>query len=153
MKHLIEPSVHVLIEKDNKFLFLRRHNTGGSNGHWGLPAGKIDKGESPTVAAKREAMEEVGIKIDPILEVVVYSKIPNVLREYNADCEGVCFFFLCKEVNSEPINREVEKHDKMEWFSLDSLPAPIMPITRFGIECCLKKQPYGEFGYEVNVIE
>ncbi|CAK8054872.1 NUDIX hydrolase [Eupransor demetentiae] len=31
---------------------------------WGLPAGRIDEGEEPKVAAKRETQEETGYKID-----------------------------------------------------------------------------------------
>lgn len=45
-----------LIEKDNTFLFIRRHN------RWDLPKGKLEKGETIQQGAIRECEEECGIR-------------------------------------------------------------------------------------------
>jgi len=48
----------ILITKDRKILMLRKNN-----GSWDLPGGKVDKGEKPLKALKREVQEETGIRI------------------------------------------------------------------------------------------
>ena len=146
MSHLLEPKAHVLIEKNGKFLFLRRFNTGCHDGCWCLPTGRIEKVEGPKKGAVREVFEEVGLKIDPVFAATVCAIVPDVLSNVNGYYEDLGFFFYAKTEDT-PINCEPEKHDKMEWFSLDDLPNPLWPFVKFGIECYLKKQTYGEFGY------
>ena len=46
---------------------LLAHPTGQNNKMWGIPKGKIEKGESYLQAAIRETEEEVGIQVRPML--------------------------------------------------------------------------------------
>ena len=147
MKHLLEPKVHIFIERNNQFLFLKRLNTGCYDGYWCLPTGRVEKNERPTDAAIRETFEEVGLIIDPHFVATVYAKIPNVLSENPKDYEDLCFFFSGKAQGS-PKNCEPEKHDQLQWCSLDNLPTPIMPVVKFGIDCYIQKETYGELGYD-----
>jgi 8-oxo-dGTP diphosphatase len=57
-------ALHVFLvdEKANKVLLLKRANTGFLDGFWSVPAGRLDEGESASVGAKRELLEEVGLK-------------------------------------------------------------------------------------------
>ncbi|MEM7541840.1 MAG: NUDIX domain-containing protein [Pseudomonadota bacterium] len=51
----------MLVDEDNRVLLLRRHPNAKLGGDlWGLPAGKIEPGESPDEAADRERCEEIG---------------------------------------------------------------------------------------------
>ncbi len=52
----------VLYEEDEKILFVRQYRYAYGEAVLELPAGKIDKGEDPLLAAKRELEEETGIK-------------------------------------------------------------------------------------------
>jgi 8-oxo-dGTP diphosphatase len=145
-KNLLEPKVHVFVEKEGRFLFLRRFNTGCYDGFWTLPTGRVEKGEFPETAAKRETLEEVGITIETSFVSTVYAKVPHVLSNDQTEYEDLCFFF--KGMTAEnPYNCEPEKHDKLEWFSLNGLPTPLMPVTNFGIQCYLQKKTYGEFNF------
>jgi len=54
------PSVSVLIWDDDQRVLLVRHYDGGS---WGLVGGAIEPGEFPPDAARREALEEVSVKV------------------------------------------------------------------------------------------
>ena len=146
MQNLLEPKVHIFIENNRKFLFLKRHNTGCYDGHWCLPTGRVEKGESPRVAAKRETLEEVGLQIDPAFVSTIYAKIPHVDSKIPLDYEDLCFFFSGKAYGA-PQNCEPDKHEQLAWYDLNNLPNPIMPVVLFGIECYHKGQSYGEFGY------
>jgi 8-oxo-dGTP diphosphatase len=52
----------VLVERENKVLLVRRAFDPGK-GAWTLPAGFVDAGEDPAVAAARECLEETGLSI------------------------------------------------------------------------------------------
>ncbi len=57
---------YVLVKNsEGKIAFLMRSNTSWMNGYYGLPSGKVEKDEPFSVAAIREALEEIGIKIEP----------------------------------------------------------------------------------------
>lgn len=53
------------IEYDGKFLLLHRHPDKPLGGTWGLPAGKVERGESDLETITREAFEETGIRLKP----------------------------------------------------------------------------------------
>ncbi len=47
-----------------KLLLLKRHPERPQGGTWGVPAGKMEKGETPHMTVVREVFEEVGLQID-----------------------------------------------------------------------------------------
>ena len=52
--------VGCFLEYDNQFVLLRRHSHKPDGDSWGLPAGKVDPGESDEMAIIREVFEETG---------------------------------------------------------------------------------------------
>lgn len=57
-KHLVSAKAVVVL--GDKVLLLRQ-----SNGHWDLPGGKLDRGETVTQGLAREVWEETRLKIGP----------------------------------------------------------------------------------------
>lgn len=58
------PMITAIIEKDGKYLLMRRsekHKTGKNQ--WQFPEGKLDFGENPVDALKREVKEETGLDL------------------------------------------------------------------------------------------
>lgn len=51
------------MECDGKFLILQRFSHKSQGGKWGLPAGKVEKGEADKGAVIREVAEETGFHI------------------------------------------------------------------------------------------
>ncbi len=51
------------IQYDNKFVLLHRHDHKSSGNKFGLPAGKVDIGETIHQAMRREIYEETGLEI------------------------------------------------------------------------------------------
>lgn len=78
--HFQEPKVAagVLVTKEGKILLVRRIME-PKRGMWSLPAGFVDAGEDPAVAAVREVLEETGltIAIDGLLDVFYGEEHPN----------------------------------------------------------------------------
>lgn len=72
--------------RDQKVLLVRvRRNT-----HWYLPGGKIEPGESPEQALKRELKEELSIDIDPSTIRFEFSVSGPAYAE-DAEVELLCF--------------------------------------------------------------
>ena len=60
----------VVVNRKREVLIVNQHNTS-----WSLPKGHIEKGEDPLTAAKREILEESGIKnLTLIKELPSYSR-------------------------------------------------------------------------------
>ena len=56
----------VVIIKDGQILLAKRKGSHGC-GHWGSMGGHVEFGESPIEASKREAFEELGIKLEILI--------------------------------------------------------------------------------------
>lgn len=66
--------VTVICLKDNKILLQKEYSYPVNEVLYQFPGGKLEKGESPVEAAKRELVEESGLKPKKIRELVVLSK-------------------------------------------------------------------------------
>jgi len=70
--HTLAPTFTVgaicVIERPDGAVLLVRH---AYRRRWGLPGGLLNRGEDPRVAAKREALEEVGVEIETVGEPAV----------------------------------------------------------------------------------
>jgi ADP-ribose pyrophosphatase len=70
--------VGVIVFRDQEVLLIKR-NKEPNKGHWSIPGGRQIIGETVADAAKRELLEETGVKVDQLLLVdVVDTIIPDV---------------------------------------------------------------------------
>jgi len=138
-------TVSLVLLHENKILMLKRSGTGWYDGYYSLPAGCVDGNESVTQALIREAHEEVNINLLPewlTFACVVHSKM--------IDCkfvEAIDFFFVSRQWKNDIKNNEPHKHDQLQFYPLDNLPQPIVPLTNEGIQRILQKNAFGEFGF------
>jgi len=65
-------TVDVLIRKDYGYVFVKRKNE-PYRGHWAIPGGLVEYGETVEQAAIREAKEETGLEVKLTRLVGVYS--------------------------------------------------------------------------------
>ena len=93
-----------------------------------FPGGKIEDGETPETAARREVLEEVGIVIPSDSPVVLFK-----LQDYNTDLKNICLFVFLSNFDQLP-------KDKGQWLeiSFDQKSAPyqgkIPPINHVIID-------------------
>ena len=136
---------NLMIIRDQKILLLRRADWAPLfPGHWHVPTGKIEEGETPKQTIIQEAFEEVGLTINPELGTVVAVRARS-FENPELIWKDVSLFFVLKDFEGEPFNKEPRLHDAMEWFDVNHLPEPIIPVVKVGIEQYLKGEIYGEF--------
>ncbi|MFZ2188331.1 MAG: NUDIX domain-containing protein [Candidatus Moraniibacteriota bacterium] len=116
----------ILIFNDKKEVLLaRRKGTRNEDGLWSKPGGGVDYGEKVEAALKREIKEEVGIVVD------IWGYLPHTDHIIKKDKQHwVAFNYLAKIKSGVPKNREPEKCDGVEWFSLERLPRKLNQTTR-----------------------
>jgi ADP-ribose pyrophosphatase YjhB (NUDIX family) len=144
-------SVSAMVWRGHEFLLMRR----ADNGHWGLPGGFVELGESVADAARREVIEEtgwsvelgrlIGVYSDPATQVVDYlhadrtaaavddQQAVGVVGSGRGRVQIVNLCFEAKALEQgEPTTPEETL--EMGFFAADALPEPFVPIHRVRIE-------------------
>ena len=71
----------VLYVEDDKVLLVRQYRYAYGESIYEIPAGKLDKGEDPAVAAARELEEEAGLKAGRLEKLFVIYPTPGYTNE------------------------------------------------------------------------
>lgn len=103
--------VGIVLIKDGRLLLMERQGSHGA-GHWAVPGGWIDWGETPLQTAVREAEEELGVYVDP-------SSIKKIGFTYGEHPEkDLCSVSLTLAIEAwegEPTICEPHKCSDMQW--------------------------------------
>lgn len=102
---------------DKKVLILRRSSKEPFlTGYYELPGGKIDFGETPQEALKREFLEETNLKIIPRKIIRVFTYLSN-----NGNRHTVELVYLVN-LNDEIKNLKLsDEHDDIKWISIEEI--------------------------------
>jgi ADP-ribose pyrophosphatase YjhB (NUDIX family) len=111
------------IAPDGDILLLRRTGTPGKDnfvGHWALPGGGVEAGETPQAGAARENKEEMGVDVDP-----------NALRDLDKTLtpNGMAFHTFAHPVAKKFSPQLNDEHSGAGWFGLHELPRPMHPAV------------------------
>jgi ADP-ribose pyrophosphatase YjhB (NUDIX family) len=133
----------LLINAQNEVLLLRRINTPFCNHCYSLPGGEIKRGETARETLISEAQNGLGISIVPEnLEFV------HIMYRKCNEPEFFACVFQANAWQGTAINLELERHDDMQWFSLDNLPEFMVPAHRHALEMIQKNILYSEHGWQ-----
>jgi 8-oxo-dGTP diphosphatase len=98
-------------EKDEPIIFATQRGYGDLKGGWEFPGGKIEEGETPQEALKREILEELDSKISvgDLIDTIEYD-YPTF--HLSMDC------FWCEIVEGKLVLKE---HEAARWLDRESL--------------------------------
>jgi len=105
----VKVGIGVFVFKNGKFLMQKRHGAHGSNS-WGVPGGHLEFGESFEATARREVLEETGLKIKLKFPIYVGEWSPVVL---GVPYHIVGIFTICKPITSKVTLSQA--HDDYKW--------------------------------------
>jgi ADP-ribose pyrophosphatase YjhB (NUDIX family) len=115
------------ILRDGRLLLVKRLRAPEA-GHWSLPGGKVDFGESIADAVRREIREEVG------LEIELGASLGLVEMIGIDDQHWVSPIFLAHAAEGEARNNEPEKIEAIAWVALDAPPSPLAMAARKALQ-------------------
>ncbi|MET0404999.1 MAG: NUDIX domain-containing protein [Cystobacter sp.] len=113
-----------ILDPEGRLLLVERRRMPEA-GHWGLPGGKVDFGETLEAAVVREISEELGVEIALDGLMCLVDQI-----DLAAGTHWVAPVYRAHIVRGEPVNREPAALGGMGWFALDALPQPLTLSTR-----------------------
>jgi len=135
------PAVNgVIINSRGEVLITRRSSKVREPGKWCLPGGHVEIGEQWIPAFRRELQEEVGIEVLAETLIGIYSDpsltvTAEVLPEGHRGQFVVALFRVDKYLGEIAPNEEV---DLWDWFTLDTLPQPMMKSHPVRIQDALR---------------
>ena len=103
----------LIFNSKNEVLMIRTHKWSGL---WGIPGGKIKRGESSLAALRREIMEETALKITDIKFVIVQDCISS--KEFYRDAHFVLLNYTCKCAAKNPRVVLNEEAREFQWLKL-----------------------------------
>lgn len=101
-----------------RVLLLKRGEGGDYAGHWSFPGGKLEGGEIPEMAAKREVLEETGYVVPGAVRQIAYSD--------NGAVRFTTFARYVKEF--EPVL--CDENTAYAWAAPGEYPEPLHPGTK-----------------------
>jgi 8-oxo-dGTP pyrophosphatase MutT (NUDIX family) len=130
----VVPAAYVVFLRDagdrvqgggREVLLQLRSGTGFMDDHWACAAaGHVERGESVHEAARREALEEVGVTDVALTPLTAMQRSNNTGLPID---ERVDYFFAGTAWTGEPRIVEPDKCADLRWFPLDALPDPVVP--------------------------
>lgn len=124
----------LLVDKEKRLFLMKRSDSGC----WGPPGGATEPGERVEDAARRETLEETGLKIEDMSLFGVFSgpelyyKYPNGDEVYN-----VTIVYLSQNFGNSAAEIQVclnHEHTEWGWFSASEIPENISPPMKPTIE-------------------
>lgn len=116
--------VGAVVTRDNALLAVRQARGHDLQGQWTIPWGRLEDGESPTVAAVRETREEAGVEVI-VQGLLGIQELPSPWEGWNA------IIFLCSHAGGSP-KPDSRETDAARYFTLSefrALDEPIEPLS------------------------
>lgn len=127
----------LLITKDQEILLVRSWL---GHQHWTLPGGGIRRGENPALAARREVLEETGIRVDDLQEIGTF-----INADSRAPFTVQCFLAVIdKQDFYTGISHRLEMLD-VGWFHLKKLPNPHSPTLDRALQLAAANPAHGRY--------
>jgi phosphoglycolate phosphatase len=126
----------LIFNSKNEVLMIRTHKWSGK---WGIPGGKIKRGETSLAALRREILEETALKVTDIEFVLVQDCISS--KEFYRDAHFVLLNYTCRAAAKNPRVVLNEEAREFQWLPLKAAKKlKLNKPTKILIEAVEKKQ-------------
>jgi ADP-ribose pyrophosphatase YjhB (NUDIX family) len=130
MKIVIPGVRGILVDDQQRLLLQRRSDTG----HWGLPAGVVDVGDSALGALSREVQEETGLTVVRADLFGVYTDPRFSVTYPNGDeVQTFTIAFVVREWSGQ-LSADSAEVTEVGFHPLDALPENLWPVHRETID-------------------
>jgi 8-oxo-dGTP diphosphatase len=138
-------SVFIVLTSGNRICFLKRNATGWMDGHYSIPAGAVEAGETLAQAVVREALEEIGVRLrlDSLRHV-------HVLHCLTDGEPWFGHFFAAGSWDGDPKICEPEKHRNLTWATFEDAPRPMVPYVESALTAVKAGAAYSSYGWPVR---
>ena len=134
--------IGVYIVKDGKFLLGERQGSHGAN-TWSAPGGHLEYGESWEECARRETMEEAGVKIKNVRFLGLTNNIFEEGKHY------ITIAMIADWAGGKPEVCEPDKCLGWEWVDVEHMPSRLF----LPIEDLMKSEFWDNFKRELKLRE
>lgn len=110
----------LVFDKTGKKVLLGKRKNNYKAGMYGMPGGRLELKESVISCAKRELVEETGLRINSLVYL-------GVIREVQESNNYIHFAFICGDYTGNPKLTEPDRCEGWQWYPLDKLPENILP--------------------------
>jgi ADP-ribose pyrophosphatase len=107
-------AVMMAVDEKNRILLVRQYRLPAGQLMWELPAGKVDEGETVAQAAKRELIEETGLRAKKWKKLTTFYPSPGYVEE------KMTIFLATELTQGEPRPMEDERIET-RWFTKKEL--------------------------------
>jgi|TARA_R100000664_G_scaffold207_1_gene479 8-oxo-dGTP pyrophosphatase MutT (NUDIX family) len=120
MKKIIKAAGGLVINKNEEILFIHRR------GHWDLPKGKVDLGESIEETAVREVSEETGIPFKKLKLHSYLTDTRHVFLKENFLQKETSWFVMKTKYSGKLVPDENEGIERCEWINQKEVSAILL---------------------------
>jgi ADP-ribose pyrophosphatase len=100
------------VDDEGRLVLVRQYRHPIGQALWEVPAGLLEKGESPEQAVRREIEEEVGRRAGDIERLAVFHPTPGF-------CDEVLHLFRATRLEETPVRHDEDEVLEVKWFTLD----------------------------------
>ena len=100
------------VDEDGRVALVRQYRHPIGQTLWEVPAGLLEKGESPEAAIRREIEEEVGRRAGTLESLAVFHPTPGF-------CDEVLHLFRASRLVETPVRPDDDEVLEVKWFTLE----------------------------------
>ena len=111
-------AVMMAVDDHKRILLVRQFRLPARQNLWELPAGRLDEGETPLQAAKRELVEETGYRAKKWKKLVMFYPSPGYVAEKMT-------IFLATDLTAGEATPMEDERIQVRWFTAKEIEAGI----------------------------
>jgi ADP-ribose diphosphatase len=100
------------VDDEGRLVLVRQYRHPIGQTLWEVPAGLLERGESPEQAVRREIEEEVGRRAGDLERLAVIHPTPGF-------CDEVLHLFRATRLEETPVRHDEDEVLEVKWFTLD----------------------------------